>query len=229
MERPLERYLPQILKGFLKPLLSIVIVLPVTFLVFGPVGSFIGNSLANAYSYAYHFSPILAGFCLGLAIQPMVIFGLQWGIMPVIISNFALYGFDTILPFYGPPVMGQAGAAFAVSLLTKNKRMKSIATSGVITAFLGATEPILFGVTVPLKRPLLAACIAGGIGSGIIGTSHATATAFAFPAITTLVVYFGDGFWTYVIANILAFIIGFILTLIFKFKDIVDKELEIEG
>ncbi|MBH1939523.1 PTS transporter subunit EIIC [Mobilitalea sibirica] len=220
VEIPLERYLPRAVKGFLKPMIAVLIVVPVTFLVFGPFGTFIGDVLAKSFHTLYNFSPIVAGAIFGLIWQPMVVFGFQWGLVPVILSNISAYGVDTILPLLGPAVLGQAGAAMAVSFMTKNKRMKTIAFSGSITAILGVTEPVLYGVTIPLKRPMVAACIAGAIGGGIVGTSSAGAVSFAFPSMVSLVVYFGEGFWTFFFACILGFIIGFLLTWIFRFKDI---------
>ncbi|HWT27229.1 MAG TPA: PTS transporter subunit EIIC, partial [Mobilitalea sp.] len=109
VELPLDRYLPQAIKGFLKPMISALIVIPVTFLVFGPIGSLIGDGLASAYAFLYGWSPIAAGAIFGLIWQPMVVFGVQWGMVPVIISNINQFGVDTILPLLGAAVMGQAG------------------------------------------------------------------------------------------------------------------------
>jgi PTS system beta-glucosides-specific IIC component len=122
--------------------------------------------------------------------------------------------------------MAQAGAAMAVSILTKNKKLKPVAFSSSVTAILGVTEPVLYGVTMPLKRPMLAACIAGAIGGGIVGTSHASAVSFAFPSMISLVVYFGKGFWTFFFALILGFVLGFLLTLLLRFKDPVEAVTE---
>ncbi|HKL98713.1 MAG TPA: PTS transporter subunit EIIC [Mobilitalea sp.] len=219
VELPLEKFLPETIKGFLKPMISMVIVVPVTFLLFGPIGALAGNALAGAYSTLYEFNPVVAGVIFGLIWQPMVLFGFQWGLVPVIINNISSMGVDTILPLLGPAVLGQAGAAMAVSLLTKNKRMKTVAFSGSVTAILGVTEPVLYGVNLPLKRPMVAACIAGAIGGGIVGTSHAGAVAFAFPSMISLVVYFGEGFWTFFFACILGFVLGFLLTMLFKIKE----------
>ncbi|MBB2183902.1 PTS transporter subunit EIIC [Lachnospiraceae bacterium MD1] len=224
VERPLEKYLPNAIKGFLKPMITLTVVTPITFLVFGPLGSMIGEALAGVYALLYNLSPVAAGVIFGLIWQPMVVFGLQWGLVPVIIDNISTLGMDSILPLLGPAVMGQAGAALAVSILTKDKELKSISMSGSITAILGITEPVLYGVTVPLKRPMIAACIAGAIGGGIVGTSSASAVSFAFPSMVTLVVYFGEGFWTFLIAMVIGFILGFVLTLIIRFEEPVKSQ-----
>lgn len=219
VELPLEKYLPKAIKGFLKPMIALLIVVPATFLIFGPLGAFIGNVLADAYTALYSFSPALAGAVIGFIWQPMVVLGVQWGMIPVIIRNISVNGIDTILPLLGPAVMAQAGAAMAVSLLAKNKNRKALAFSCAVTAILGVTEPALYGVNVPLKRPMLAACIAGAIGGAIVGNAHSGAVSFAFPSILTLVVYLGKGFWTFFICLVLDFVLGFILTMLFGIKE----------
>jgi PTS system beta-glucosides-specific IIC component len=84
---------------------------------------------------------------------------------------------------------------------------------------MGVTEPVLYGITIPLKRPMFAACIAGAIGGAIVGTSQAGAIAFAFPSMISLVVYFGKGFWTFLFAMIVAFFISLVLGLLFRFRE----------
>lgn len=218
VELPLER-LPGAVKGFLKPMLALIIVTPITFLIFGPLGTLVGNGLSAAYSAIYGFSPIVAGAVFGLIWQPMVVFGFHWGMVPVIIEHINTLGTDSFLPLCGPAVMGQAGAAMAVSILAKNKKLKTVALSSSVTAILGVTEPVLYGITIPLKRPMIAACIAGAIGGAIVGTSGAGAVAFAYPSMISLVVYFGQGFWTFFLSMIAGFFISLILGLLFKFNE----------
>lgn len=219
VEQPLEKYLHSTVKGFLKPMLSIIIVVPITFVVFGPIGSAVGSGLAAAYEAIYHLSPVLAGVVFGCIWQPLVVVGLQWGMVPVIIEHINTLGYDTFLPFCGAGVMGQAGAAMAVSILAKGKKLKTVALSCSITAILGVTEPTLYSISVPLKRPMIAACIAGAIGGAIVGTSSASAVAFAFPSVLTLVVYLGEGFFTFLLSMIAAFIIALVLGLLFRFNE----------
>lgn len=230
VEIPLEKYIHGTIKGFLKPMLALIIVTPITFLVFGPLGAFVGSGLSAAYSAIYSFSPIVAGAIFGLIWQPMVVFGFQWGMVPVILEHIDTIGVDSFLPLCGPAVMGQAGAALAVSILAKNKRLKTVALSGSITAILGVTEPVLYAVNIPLKRPMIAACIAGAIGGAIVGTSGAGAVAFAYPSMLSLVVYFGKGFWTFFFAMLAGFVISLILGLLLRFNeaDFKDNELSEE-
>ncbi|SQC02935.1 PTS transporter subunit EIIC [Clostridium tetanomorphum] len=188
-------------------------------MIFGPIGTLLGNVLANLYSIVYNFSPVMAGVCLGFLIQIMVIFGFHWSLVPLAINNIALYGYDTILALMGPAAFAQAGAAFAVYLKTNNRNLKTVSLSATISAIFGVTEPALFGVNLPLKKPMIFVCIGGAIGGGIAGATGASAISFAFPGLATLPVFLGKGFIGFVLACTVGLIISFLLTFSIKFED----------
>lgn len=214
IEKPLEKYLPELIKGFLNPIICIVIVVPITFLFFGPIGVMIGDVLAKGFFYLYDFNPMLAGAFLGFIIQPMVVVGCHWSIVPVCIANIISYGGDPILPLMGGAVLAQGGSALAVGLMYQNPEDKRIAFSAALAAILGVSEPAIYGVNLKLGRPMLAACIAGGIGGGLAGISGAKAISFAFPSFATAVVYLGEGFGVFIISMVVGFVGGFILTML---------------
>lgn len=222
VEIPLEKYLPEMIKGFFKPLISLLIVVPCTFLFFGPIGVTIGDVLAKGFFTLYDAQPILAGAFLGFVIQPMVIVGCHWSLVPICIANIASYGADPILPFIGGAALAQGGAALAVALMDRNTEGRRIAFSATVSAMLGVTEPALYGVNLRLVRPMIAACIAGSISGALVGFSNARALSFAFPSLVTVGVYIGEGFGTFFVSMILGFILGFLFTLIQK-KEIVKK------
>lgn len=122
VERLVNKILPDLIKGFLAPLICIVVVGLVTLFVFGPIGNVIGDGLAAAYEFVYYISPMIAGAILGAVIQPMVIFGFHWSFVLVAMNNITVKGSDTILALIGPPVFAQAGAALAVCLKSKDKK-----------------------------------------------------------------------------------------------------------
>ncbi|MDR2897583.1 MAG: PTS transporter subunit EIIC [Spirochaetaceae bacterium] len=217
IEKLCSRFIPQIVRDMLTPLFVILIAGSAVLLLLGPVGKFIGDVLADGYRYLYSFGPAAAGFCIGALIQVMVIFGLQWGIVPIALQNIALYGTDTMLAFFAPAVFAQIGSALAVFLKTKDGRYRANILTGVVAALFGVTEPILFGVTLPLKKPLAAVCIAGGIGGAIIGLTGGAAMAFAFPSIITLPVFMGTGFAALLGACGIALALSFTMTLLFRF------------
>ncbi|WP_258049576.1 PTS transporter subunit EIIC [Clostridium weizhouense] len=108
-----NKIIPNVVKEFFTPLCSVLVVVPITFIIFGPIGTVIGNILANVYTNIYELNSILAGACLGFLIQPMVIFGFHWSLVPLAINNIALNGSDTILALMGPAVFWTSWGSFS--------------------------------------------------------------------------------------------------------------------
>lgn len=217
-----EKIFPEAVRGLFTPPLCIVVMTPFTLVILGPIGTWLGGLLGSGYELIYSLSPLVAGFVVG-TVQPFLgMLGLQWGFFPIAINNVAVYGFDTLMPLFGSAMFAQAGAALAVAVRTRNTLFKSEAFSAGIIALLGVTEPAVFGVTLRLKRPMVCACIAGGLGGAVAGFFKVSAASFVIPAITTLPVFMGPSFLWYVTALGLAFGLSFVLTLIVGFKDIVD-------
>lgn len=215
VEKPCDKFLPDAIKGFMKPIICCLIVLPVTFLVFGPMGTWIGDIITKAFFAIYDWNPVVAGAFMGFFIQPMVVVGAHWSVVPVSISNIAANGYDVIMPLVGGAVYGQAGAAIAVGfMIKKDKEKRRMAYQAGLTAALGVTEPALFSVNVPRVKPMIAACISGAIGGAITGTVGAHCNSFAFPSFVTSVAYVGPGFGTFLASMVISFFIGFLLTLI---------------
>ncbi len=219
VERFLQKALPEIVRGFLTPLLSILIVGIIALFAFGPIGAVVGDVLAAGYEKVYGLSPVIAGFLLGAAVQPMVIFGFHWSFILIGMNNIQVSGHDTVLALMGPPVFAQAGAALAVMIKSKDKAFKSTCASAALSAMFGITEPAMFGVNLPRKTPLIAVCIGGGIGGALAGFSGAQAMAFAFPSLAALPVFYGPGFGMYLVSCAAGFIAAFVLTLLLKYQE----------
>lgn len=223
LERWLNRVLPEVVRGFLTPILCIILVGFATLFAFGPLGKVIGDGLAAGYEWVYALSPIFAGLLLGASVQPMVIFGFHWSLILIAMNNIAVSGHDTVLAMMGPAVFAQAGAALAVMIKSHDPAFKSTCISAAVSAMFGITEPAMFGVNLPRKKPLVAVCLGGGIGGVMAGISGAQATAFAFPSLVALPIFFGKGFVMYLASCLSGLVVAFILTLVLKFNvDIVD-------
>ncbi|MDY6104826.1 MAG: PTS transporter subunit EIIC [Acetatifactor sp.] len=217
VEKPCDRYIPESIRGFLKPMVCCLVVLPVTFLVFGPMGTWIGDVLTKVFFAVYEWNPIAAGAFMGFVMQPMVVVGAHWSVVPVSISNILLHGYDVIMPLVGGAVYAQAGAALAVGLMYKeNKEKQRVAYQASLTAALGVTEPALFGVNVPLLRPMLAACLSGAIGGAMVGFAGTHCTSFAFPSFLTSVAFVGPGFGIFLFSMAFSFALGFLFTWVQK-------------
>lgn len=217
IEKFFDSHLPELLRSSLTPLFSVALASLAALLVFGPVGGIIGDGLASVYSVVYAFSPVIAGVILGAAVQPMVIFGFHWSLILIGINNLAVNGYDTVLPLMGTGVFAQVGAAMAVFVKTKRKDVRSNCVSASLSALFGVTEPAMFGINLPLKKPMIAVLIAGAAGGALVGMSGAHAMAFGLPSLVTLPIFFGDGFAMLVAGCVLSMILAFVLTLFMKF------------
>jgi len=163
---------PSAVKNLFTPLCCLAITVPLTFLVIGPVATGLSHMLAQGYLFFYNFAPWLAGAVIGALWQVCVIFGLHWGLIPLMINNVSVLGYDTMAPMLLPAVMGQVGATLGVFLRTRDTRVKALAGSAIASGIFGITEPAVYGVTLPNRRPFIFGCIAGGIGGALIGWSQ---------------------------------------------------------
>ena len=217
LERLWRKILGELLFGLLGSLFCLIVMLPCMMLVFGPVGSAISEGIANGYNAIYAFSPILAGAVLGALVQPMIIVGLQYGLIPIILTNLAETGTDTILAFFGPTVFAIVGMSLAYALKVKDPNQKALGYSSAVSAVCTISEPALFGYMLPLKRPLYYACGIGAVGGAVIGATGGRAVAFAVPGFITLPVYVGDGFVWFIITCLACMVAGFLVLMVFGY------------
>ncbi len=169
IEKWCKKWIPTVVKTFLVPFVTLLIVVPLTFLIIGPIATWIGNALAAMTSAIYGFSPVLAGVLLGVFWQVFVIFGVHWGFVAVMMSNVAAMGYDQILGLSLGASFPQIGVVLAILLQTKDQKLKGIALPAFISGIFGVTEPAIYGVTLPRKKPFILSCIAAGVVGGLIG------------------------------------------------------------
>ncbi|MEH7011273.1 beta-glucoside-specific PTS transporter subunit IIABC [Neobacillus niacini] len=216
------------IKNFLTPLFLLVIMVPLTLIVFGPIGVSAGNAVATVMVAAFEFNSILAGAIMGASWQLLVMFGIHWGLVPVFINNIAVHGRDGVKPAVTASVFAQTGAMFGVMLKTKNKKLKTLAGSAAITGLFGITEPGIYGVTLPLKKPFIAGIIGAAIGGGIIGYAGTNAFASGAPGLLTLPIFYGpggEGFTGLIIGIVVAFLVSAGLTYVLGFEDPVEEDI----
>lgn len=227
LEKFCNRRIHESVKNFITPLILLVIMVPLTLMVFGPFGVYVGNGIADILIAAFLFSPLIAGALLGAGWQLFVIFGVHWGLVPVFINNIAVYGRDGIKPAATASVFAQTGASLGVMLKTKNKKLKTLAGSATLSALFGITEPAVYGVTLPLKRPFIAGIIGGAVGGAIIGQAGTQAFASGAPGLLTLPIFYGpggQGFSGLIMGITASFLISMVLTYILGFEDPVEEE-----
>ncbi|HDK6716074.1 TPA: PTS beta-glucoside transporter subunit IIABC [Klebsiella quasipneumoniae] len=186
LERKSNALLPSSMKNFFTPAICLAVVVPLTFLLIGPLATWLSHLLAQGYQLIYAVAPWLAGAAMGALWQVCVIFGLHWGLIPLMINNLTVLGHDSMLPMLLPAVMGQVGAVLGILLKTRDARQKVLAGSAFSAGIFGITEPAIYGLTLPLRRPFIFGCVAGAIGGAIVGFSNAHVYSFGFGNIFTV-------------------------------------------
>ncbi|WEV71081.1 beta-glucoside-specific PTS transporter subunit IIABC [Lactobacillus sp. ESL0785] len=226
LERFIDKIMPDVLKIIMVPTLCLLIMVPATLMLFGPIGIYIGNFINWLYYYIMHFSPILLGAFIGGIWCVLVVFGAHRAIIPIGINDVAKTGHQNLLAFAGAANFSQAGAAFGVFLKTKNKNMKTVSASATVTALFGITEPAIYGANLRLKKPMVYAIISGALGGALMGWGGSFGNAFANQGILTIPVYASSGlkgFVCYLLGCAIAFFGACILTVVCGFKDLPEE------
>lgn len=222
LEHLLERVLPDAVRNFLTPLTVMVVIVPLTFLVIGPLADWVGSGLSDGVDWLWAFSPAVGGTVVGGFWQVFVIFGVHWGFIPLMVQDLSTSGVIELLAPIFPAVLAQGGATFAVFLKTRNRALKGVAGPATVSTLLaGITEPAIYGVTLRLKKPFVFACIAGAVGGAIAGASGSAPNAFVLAGGLTLSAAVGVGnFAVLLIGCAVAVVLAFALTYFAGFKDV---------
>ncbi|MFI3605491.1 beta-glucoside-specific PTS transporter subunit IIABC [Vagococcus fluvialis] len=163
LEKQLKKIIPDVVKLFLVPFFVALITIPLTFLAIGPVMNIVSDGLGAALIGIQTFSPILYGAVLGFAWQVLVMFGMHWAVIPFAIIALSQGDPTSILTPSGSVSFAQTGAVLAVMLKTKNAKLKELSIPAFISGIFGVTEPAIYGITLPKKKPFWASSIVGGV------------------------------------------------------------------
>lgn len=218
--RFLQNHLPIVLRTVLLPLLTMLITVPVTLIVLGPLGYWVGTGLANLVLGIYRAFPALAVAIIGATTVWLVFFGMNNATYPVLFLLLAEVGSDPLIcTGMAPANVAVGGACLAYALLQADPDKKGVGISSGITALCGITEPGVYGVLFPNTYPLIGAMVGGGIGGFIAGLFGLTQYVIANPGFLSFAAYFNpDGtwgnFWGMMGVMVLAVIIGFVVTYI---------------
>ncbi|WP_159501167.1 beta-glucoside-specific PTS transporter subunit IIABC [Microbacterium sp. 18062] len=221
IEKLLSPRIHDSVRNFIVPLVSLVVTLPATLLVLGPVGNWVGQGIADLFLTIQSFSPILTGILFAALWQVLVIFGVHWAMVPIFINNLATTGYDTFKPLVWPAVFGQAGAALGVFLRLRDPRTRGISGSAVIAGLFGITEPAIYGVTLPRKRVFAIGLLSAAVGGAIVGGAGARVYGYGLSGILTLPLGYGDPlglgdtFLWLVLGTAVSFVMAAILTYFF--------------
>lgn len=218
VEKWLNKHISPSVNLVFVPMLTFLIMGTLAFSILGPIGYLIGNALASVFTWlatnaAWAPAVLIGGLC-----PVLVMFGMHNGIAPLGVMQMSQLGYDSI---WGPgnivSNMCQATAGLVVSLRTKDAKEKQISLSGAITAYMGVTEPILYGINLPKRYPLVAAMIGGAAGGLYAGLTHTHCFATGSGGLPAVLLYIGDDTLQYMINIIIAMLIGSAITAVLTF------------
>lgn len=219
VEQLIDRITPDWSKNFLKPLLIVIITAPITLCLLAPLGLMAGNGLQFVINGIYGLAPWLAMLIFAALMPFIVMTGMHWAFVPACLLGLADPGFDLLLlPAMLCSNTAQAGATFGAAFKTKDKEMRQMAIPAGISALLaGVTEPAMYGITLKLRKPMIAACIASGVSGLICGIVQLKAYAFATPCLTALVQFISPEGGNNLIYAIIIFAVSLVLSFILSF------------
>lgn len=221
IEKWLRNVVPTTVKLFVVPFGTLLISVPVSILLIGPIFSWAATGVGNLLILIYNFAPWLAAGLIGGLWQILVIFGLHWGLVPIAINNVATKGFDPIIASSFTASFAQIGALLAVMIKTKEKKVKELSIPAFISGIFGVTEPSIYGVTLPMKTPFAISCVVAGITAAIGGLLN-----FKIYVIGGLGIFgylsnikAGEGVSNLIVSictTLLAFVMAFVITMFIK-------------
>lgn len=217
IEKFMKKITPDVVKMFIVPFVTILITVPLTFLLVGPIANLLADGLSSSFKAIMDFNPIIYGFILGALWQVMVMFGLHWAVVPLAILDVATKGQSSILTPALLPNFTQTGVLLAILLKTKEQKVKTITMPSLISSIFGVTEPAIYGVTLPMRTPFIISCIVSGfVGAGVmffkvIGYSIGGMGIFLYPSLVNPKTGDTSGMVVAIVLTFVAIIAAFII------------------
>lgn len=221
IDHKLKPHLPESIQSTVTTLIGMLVVVPLTVLIFGPFGVYMSQFLGDALNALVGFNGLLAGIIAGGFCGYLAIFGLQWGIIPIIIMNINNVGFDLFTPMWLMATYSQVALALGVMIKSKHdKAIRQLAVSSFLTGILtGITEPIIYGLLTKYKRLHIPFIVAGAVSGGFVGAMGVKQYSFVFGGILNFPGFFGDTFPFYIAGIIIALVIGTVLVVVIGYED----------
>ena len=217
VEKKLHQIIPDAVDIIITPMLSLLVIGLLEIFLIMPLAGFISNGMVGGINWVLSVGGAFSGFVLGALFLPMVMFGLHQILTPIHIQMIGETGKTLLLPILAMAGAGQVGAAFALWMkLRKDKELTEMIKGALPVGILGIGEPLIYGVTLPLGRPFITACIGGGIGGGVLGALGGIGAIAIGPSGVALIPLIADGrWWGYMLGLLAAYVGGFVATYFF--------------
>ncbi|MBU3144809.1 PTS transporter subunit EIIC [Clostridium sp. CF012] len=226
IERACRKFVPDVLDLFVTPLVTLTISVLVALFILQPIGGFISDSIGLVVGQTVASDNIMisviSGAISGGLFLPLVMTGMHQALTPIHADLIANVGFTVLLPILATAGMAQVGATIAVLRKTKNERLKKVAKNGLVPGFLGIGEPLIYGVTLPLGKPFLGACLGAALGGAVMALFKVGAVAIGVSGLPLALLIANGKMGVFLIGVLVSYIGGYFFTSILGFEDPVD-------
>ncbi|MDT1958302.1 beta-glucoside-specific PTS transporter subunit IIABC [Carnobacterium divergens] len=232
IQKLFKKIIPEVVQTFLVPFFVLLIALPIGFLVIGPIISILTDLLSSGFQGLMSFSPALYGLILGFFWQVLVIFGLHWSVVPLAIMQITQEGFSQVLTASFAASFAQTAVVAAMFFKLKDKKIKALCPPAIISGIFGVTEPAIYGITLPKKKPFIFSMVGAAAGGLYLMLNQVTSYTMGGLGIFGILNFINgedaSGVVNGAIGIIIAVVVAFILTFFFWKDDVVEEEIEIE-
>lgn len=218
-----DKVIPKVLRLVFTPLFVLIIMVPLSLIGIAPLANYISKILVMIVRFLYDLSPIVAGAIVGGTRLLVVLTGMHMSLSAICLENLNQFGWDFLLPMNTMGTLALFGVCMGVMVRAKRSENKSIGASTAISAFIGITEPGIYGIILKFKNALIAAIIAGAAGGAIVGGFGGRATSFVNSCILSLPVFMGEGFWAVCLGMAVAAGLGFVLVMVMGLSEEKDE------
>ncbi|WP_051529924.1 PTS transporter subunit EIIC [Anoxybacteroides tepidamans] len=225
IEKKVRRFVPAAVDIIITPAISVLITGIATLIVLQPVGGWISDLITKGLLSLIDTGGVLSGMILAGTFLPLVVTGLHQGLTPVHMELINSIGDDPLLPILAMGGAGQVGAAFAIYLKTKNAQLRKVIKGGLPVGILGIGEPLIFGVTLPLGRPFITACLGAAVGGAFQAYFNVATIAIGVSGLPLTFLVNAHQIVYYLIGLFIAYVSGFIFTYLFGFNEEMTKEI----
>jgi len=218
-EKLFRKVVPSAVDIIFTPLLALLTVGLITIVAVQPIAGVLSDGITNGIKTILDVGGVVAGAILAGFFLPLVMVGLHHGLTPIHLELINTLGSTPLLPILAMAGAGQVGAAIAVYVKTRNKRLRNIIKGALPVGFLGIGEPLLYGVTLPLGRPFVTACLGAAVGGAFQAVMGTAAKAIGVSGLTLIPLIVDNKFLIYFLGLVITYISGFIFTYLFGFKE----------
>jgi sucrose PTS system EIIBCA or EIIBC component len=225
IEKRVRKFMPNSIDIIFTPILTVLFVGVASLIVIMPVAGVLSDGITSGINAVLDVGGVVAGALLAGFFLPLVMVGLHHGLTPIHVELIQTFTFTALLPILAMAGGGQVGASIAIFVKTRNKRLRNIIKGALPAGFLGIGEPLLYGVTLPLGRPFVTACLGAAAGGAVQALFATGAKAIGVSGLSLIPLIAEEKYLQYIIGIVVAYIAGFLFTYFFGFKEEMAKDI----